>query len=138
MLALMTAHLDRSEWRPLTRLKQFYEEVITLLEAESCQGGCLVNNLWSEVSALNEGLAAAANAQFRKWIAVLSACIQEGQEAGEITTAQPAEELAKFMHTSYLGAVTRAKAERSVEPLRMNTEMVFRFLEAQANTKDNT
>ncbi len=130
MLSVLSSYLHEADLSPLSRLRAFYRWSIEVNQSENFRYGCLVNNLSAEVGGQNERLAAAADAQFAKWTIRIADCIREGQTAGEITQTYPAEELAEMLHTSFFGALSRAKATQQAQPLELTFKIMFDLLKA--------
>jgi TetR/AcrR family transcriptional repressor of nem operon len=57
--------------------------------------------------------------------ALLATVIAEGQQDGSISADAPAAELAGFVNDAWQGAVLRAKAEQSSEPLERFVRVVL-------------
>ncbi|MDP5172032.1 MAG: TetR/AcrR family transcriptional regulator [Bacteroidia bacterium] len=118
----------QQQFTPLQRLKKFYGLLITGNAEEDFLQGCLVNNLSIEVAGGSDLLAAEADRQFNLWIDEVTACIEEGQELGEISDRFPADQLAEFLHTAFFGAFARMKASRDSQPLELVFTMMFSLL----------
>ncbi len=122
--------LSDSNKSPLERLKAMYQCFIEANSNEGCKAGCLVANLSLEVGGTNEYLAKVANEQFNSSLAPIAACLAEGQEQGEITTAFSASYLAEYLHAGISGAFSRMKVERNRVYLDKWYEMTFAFIAA--------
>jgi TetR/AcrR family transcriptional repressor of nem operon len=127
-LELIESHLGDHTKSPLQRLRSFYQHVIEINEAEECRNGCLINNLSGEVGGINDRLGKVASQQFNRLVQRIAQCLREGQEADEIIQHQTAEEIAYFIHASFFGALTRAKAARNAKPLNIAYKMIFDFI----------
>ena len=128
MQEVMNGVLGDKSISPLTRLKHFYQMMIQKNILEEYKNGCLVNNISTEVGGLSDALAKTANIQFNKWTKSLAKCIAEGQDKGEITTHYSAEEMAHYLHGSFHGALSRAKASRSDAAMALFFQMSFDFI----------
>ncbi len=127
-LEFMQSFLRDETRPPLQRLRAFYQGLIDANRQEGFAFGCLVGNTSTEVGGLNETIAQAAERQLQGWIRELSQCISQGQDLGQIRTDFQAEELAAFIHTSFLGALGRMKTTRSGAPLETQFHLIFTFI----------
>ena len=109
---------DRSR-PPIERLRALYQSLMDYAVAENCEYGCLVYNLSFEVAGMSKEVARELDVQFERWLELVTACIEEGQQDGSIITDQPAYELASVLHTSVNGAHGRVKSRRSIEPMEL-------------------
>ena len=116
---------------PLARLKQFYNTMIGFNVSEGCKNGCLIGNISQEMGGISENMAIAADRNFNKIIRLISRCIRESQDAGEVRTDFPAEELANYLHNSFYGALVRTKAGGDPLPFTVFSKMAFEFLETK-------
>ena len=126
----LARELLRAPGTPLARLERFYRGAITFNAAEGCTGGCLLANLSGEMGGLSDALAQDADAYFQQWMQPLTACIEQGQQVGEIRNDLPAADLAAQLHTAFFGAAARAKAARSTTPFELTLQMQLTFLRA--------
>jgi hypothetical protein len=81
-----------------------------------------------ELAGGNSAIAKALDAQFEKWLVLITQCIKQGQEAGEIVATKDAYELASVLHTSVNGAYGRVKMKRDVAPMREIIDMLLDFM----------
>ena len=123
-------YLRNTELSPLERLKAFYRWTVEANEEDGLDAGCLVNVLSMEMGGLNRDLGSKADEQFRMWVDEIARCVQEGQEAGEITTKYSAQEIAEYLHAGTYGGFSRMKASKSLDYLEKWYEMTFEFLKA--------
>lgn len=123
--------LSKPEESPLERLKNFYHYLAQMPEQSSNFGGCLIYNMASEMGGISDALAEAVNRNFIRGIKRISQCIEEAQEAAEISEQFNAEELAEFMHTAISGSMARAKAARSNDPLMIVYKHLFKYIQSR-------
>lgn len=102
---------------PLKRLRAYCEETKAWLTARECRKGCLVGNLSQEMADQSEVLRQELALVLSRWQDMFVACIDEGQAAGEITKAFPAELLAELFQAGWTGAMLRAKTVKSTDSL---------------------
>jgi TetR/AcrR family transcriptional repressor of nem operon len=117
--------LGNSNLGPLERFRCYYEEVCGRLEAEGCRHGCLVGNLSQEMAAQSEVFRIRLKEIFDGILQRYVEGLREAQEAGELPAGQDLQELAEFCLSSWQGAILRAKAARSTQPIRTFIDVVF-------------
>jgi TetR/AcrR family transcriptional repressor of nem operon len=115
---------DRS-LRPRERLLRYLDIVTGRLAADGYFRGCLIGDFSVEVSQASEPLRERLAAVYREWLAPFERCIEEAQQAGEISTRFPAGDLADFLLSSWEGAIMRMKVERTPEPLDRFKRIAF-------------
>ena len=123
--------LDHQGLTPLDKLKNLYSHFITTQEDENCQYGCLIGNLTQELAGINNRFSQSTSKQFQRFTSQLISVIIEGQKQGEITSAFDADELSEYIHGSFFGAITRAKAVRNTGPLQLWLKLTFYFLKRE-------
>ncbi len=118
-----TAKLMRTLRNPkataLERLRNYCEEIKQHLEAQDCRKGCLIGNLSQEMADQSEVLRKELSVVMCKWRDMFAACIEAGQNNGEITKKHSAVELAELFQSAWSGAVLRTKTLKNVEPLEI-------------------
>jgi TetR/AcrR family transcriptional repressor of nem operon len=117
--------LGNTNVRPLERFRCYFEEVRSRLEAEECRHGCLVGNLSQEMAAQSEVFRVRLKEIFEGMLERYVEGLKVAQEAGEIPAGQDLRELAEFCLSSWQGAILRAKATRSTQPIRTFIDVVF-------------
>ncbi|MEO1672932.1 MAG: TetR family transcriptional regulator C-terminal domain-containing protein [Cyanobacteria bacterium J06631_2] len=118
-----------SELSPLQRLRNYFELKITEMEACQCVDGCLIGNLAQELSAQNELFRDRLNQVFGEWEQYFICCLQAAHEAGEISlSGDRYPELAKFMLSSWEGAILQAKVTKSVTPMQTFVDVLFSYI----------
>jgi TetR/AcrR family transcriptional repressor of nem operon len=115
---------DRTR-RPRERLLRYLDIITERLAADDYFRGCLIGDFSIEVSQASEPLRERLAAMYREWLTPFERCIEEGQQAGEISPQFPASDLADSLLTSWEGAILRMKVERSPEPLDRFKRIAF-------------
>jgi TetR/AcrR family transcriptional repressor of nem operon len=110
---------------PLQRLRSYCETTLAMLEANGCRRGCLIGNLSQEMADQSEVLRKELSSVMFKWRDMFSACIDEGQKAGEIMKDRPAVALAELFLSAWQGAVMRAKTAKTPEPIEVFIDLMF-------------
>lgn len=112
------------KYSPLTRLRNYFEFKIADMEACSCADGCLIGNLAQELSAQNELFRDRLNQVFIEWEQCFVRCLQAAYQAGEIKSDRHSD-LAKFILSSWEGAILQAKVTKSVVPMKIFVSILF-------------
>ncbi|GAA4576275.1 TetR/AcrR family transcriptional regulator [Micromonospora coerulea] len=101
---------------PLERITAHLRYLVGLTDTSEDRG-CLLGNLATEIPAHSGALRDAVDAGFARWVDALAAAITQARAAGELHGNEPAGALAGFIISSYEGAVARAKAAGSRQPV---------------------
>ncbi|MEL6496522.1 MAG: TetR family transcriptional regulator C-terminal domain-containing protein, partial [Cyanobacteria bacterium J06623_7] len=120
---------------PLTRLHHYFELKIAEMADCGCTDGCLIGNLAQELSAQNEVFRDRLKQIFAEWEDYFYQCLQAAVQAGEIATTDRANiKLAKFILSSWEGAILQAKVTKSVQPMKIFVSVLFdRLLPSDEN-----
>ena len=116
--------LGDERYSPLTRLRNYFELKIAEMEACNCTDGCLIGNLAQELSAQNELFRDRLSQIFAEWEEYFSQCLQAAYLAGEIKSDRYSD-LAKFILSSWEGAILRAKVTKSIVPMQTFVSILF-------------
>jgi TetR/AcrR family transcriptional repressor of nem operon len=95
------------------RVREHFKALDRFISADSYAAGCMVGNFAIEAGPVSEALRRHVASLYARWTALLTACLEEGQKAGAISTALPAETLARFLIGGWHGAIQRAKVDRN-------------------------
>lgn len=123
--AKLEAILGDEQFSPLTRLNNYFEKGIAEMEASQCENGCLIGNLAQELSAQSEVFRDRLNQILSNWETHFARCINDAYASGELESYIDANMTAKFILSGWQGAMLRAKVERSTEPLRTFSQILF-------------
>jgi TetR/AcrR family transcriptional repressor of nem operon len=110
---------------PLQRMRALIQARIQDHTEEVCRQGCFVTNICHELAATHPKIATAISEHLDRMRDLLAACVAEGQVLGEIGTGISPPDLAEFIENGWDGALTRAKARRSREPLEAFQNTLF-------------
>ena len=116
--------LEDPQYSPLARLRNYFEWKIEDMAAHRCTDGCLIGNLAQELSAQNEVFRDRLNGVFAEWEQYFARCLQAASEAGEIPSDRY-DELAKFILSSWEGAILQAKVTKSIVPMQTFVRVLF-------------
>jgi TetR/AcrR family transcriptional repressor of nem operon len=110
------------------RLRNYCQSGRDNLAAANCCRGCLIGNLSQEMADQSEVLRQALSTVMSKWRDLFAACIEEGQQKGEIRTSCGAHALAELFLSGWEGAMMRAKTTKSLEPLDVFVDLMFELV----------
>ncbi|MDX1997808.1 MAG: TetR family transcriptional regulator C-terminal domain-containing protein [Thermoanaerobaculia bacterium] len=110
---------------PLARLESLLVGMEEQLAASDFAGGCLAGRLAQELAGENPALREPLCEVFSAMQDRLAACLRAAQQAGELAADEDLELLASFLVNAWQGAMLRAKAAGSVEPLVAVRKVVF-------------
>ena len=116
--------LEDSDYSPLKRLRNYFEWKIEDMAAHRCTDGCLIGNLAQELSAHNEIFRDRLSYIFAEWEQYFARSLQAAYEAGEISSDR-SNDLAKFILSSWEGAILQAKVTQSVVPMQTFVQILF-------------
>lgn len=117
--------LDDVQFSPLSRLRNYFELKIADMEAGDCTDGCLIGNLAQELSAQNELFRLRLNKVFADWEEYFLKCLQAASEVGEISQNSNLDDLARFILSSWEGAILQAKVSKSIVPMQTFVDILF-------------
>jgi TetR/AcrR family transcriptional repressor of nem operon len=125
MRANFTRYQEESHLSPLQRLRHYFEDICVRLESQQCRNGCLVGNLSQEMADQSEAFRTRLEEIFEACRDRYAECLKRAQEAGEIPRDLDVAELSEFCLSSLQGAILRAKASRSTNPIRTFIKILF-------------
>jgi len=118
--------LRNEQFSPLIRLRHFFESGIAEMESCDCTNGCLMGNLAQELSAQSELFRDRLSQVFAEWEQYFVECLQSAKLAGEIQGDRDLKNLAKFVLSSWEGAILQAKVTKSVIPMENFVNILFK------------
>lgn len=121
-------YFSNSTETPLKSLKSFYEMMIGINESDKFQSGCIVNKMSLEVGRTKPDFASILDEQFNDWVNIIAEIVQQGQNKGEITKAQPAHELAEYLHAGIYGGFSRSSLSQSRDYLDRWLNLTFELI----------
>ena len=117
--------LENENYSPLNRMRYYFERKIADMQACNCTDGCLIGNLAQELSAQNELFRDRLNQIFATWEQYFIECLQLAQKNGEIAQDAPVVDWAKFILSSWEGAILQAKVTKSTAPMETFVQVLF-------------
>lgn len=124
----LAAVLKNRTLPPKQRLQQYYQGLIAGNAANEYHFGCMLGNFSTELSNQIPTIRSAAQDALGGSSTLLAAVIAEGLQDGSIHSDVAAADLASFVNDAWQGAVLRAKAEQSREPLERFARVVLGHL----------
>jgi TetR/AcrR family transcriptional repressor of nem operon len=121
----LETHLSNNTLSPLNRLRAFIEDAKEGMARHAYRRGCLIGNLGQEMGSLPESFHAMLQHTFEDWQSRFATCLEEAQQAGELSRDVDTQQLAAFFWIGWEGAVLRAKLERSAAPLDLFATFFF-------------
>ncbi|MBF0508333.1 MAG: TetR family transcriptional regulator C-terminal domain-containing protein [Deltaproteobacteria bacterium] len=110
---------------PVARLHAFFLGSYARLEAEGCQKGCPIGNLCQEMSDLSPAFRQKLESATELMIAGITQVLQKARAAGELPDHLDPEETARFITSSWQGAMLTMKVVKSIEPLHRFDRFIF-------------
>lgn len=93
------------------RLLQFYVDMLDIQPKVSFMG-CFINNIMSELGAANEKVGLASTKAFDEFIDAIEPTVKEAQQNNEFNSEWNARQIAELLHSTFYGALTRAKSSK--------------------------
>jgi TetR/AcrR family transcriptional repressor of nem operon len=122
---LMKVTVENETLPPRERLRRYLDIITQRFESDHFTRGCLIGDLSLEIAQESEKLREKLLAIYDEWRRPFAACIAEAQQAGEIATTFPPDELAEFLIASWQGAILRMKVDRNPAPLERFKRIAF-------------
>jgi len=118
-------HLFARRVPPLRRAARLFGELEQAAVAQRCRGGCLMGNMAQEQADVSEAFRSRLDLLFAEQRSLLSDCLAEAQERGELDSSLDPQATATFCLGAWQGALLQMKVTRNAEPLRRFRAMVF-------------
>jgi len=120
--------LHQGKAAPLKRLRNYFEELISVYGPTASISGCLIGNLSLEMADHSDSIQSLLHQSFSMWQTAIAVVFQEAIDRGDLAKSNKPQELASFVLNSYQGALLRSKADRSNKPLEGFLYFVFNVL----------
>lgn len=112
LVGFLQEQLSKNDLTPYQKLFGLYENMLKA-QPENNFKGCLVNNMMSEMGALNIQVAEMATDQFNRFLSVIEPIVLKAQEDGDLNKRLNSKVLAEVIHTMFFGLLTRAKSNKT-------------------------
>lgn len=108
----ITVPLNKKGVKAVDRILNLY---IHMFESQPNKNfiGCMTNNMMSEIASINEKIGQATAQAFGNLLAVLEPVVQEAQKEGDISKSVNSAAITELIHTTFFGALTRAKSTKN-------------------------
>ncbi len=116
---------------PLCRLRGLIEHFGNRLVGSDFAGGCLAGRLAQEMAGENPAMRVPLGNAFECMRSAIARNLAEAVQAGELAPGTDTAMLAEFIVSGTQGAMLRAKAAGSDEPLRNLVEVLFKHVLAR-------
>jgi len=113
---------------PLRRLRTWFDVQIAFLKKSRFRSGCLIGNLCIEAGDLSQPMRRRLAQMIREIDGSIIYCLKAAAAARQLPASANPRELARFLHSSWHGAILQSKVDRSIEPLMRFTRMTFRHV----------
>ncbi len=117
--------LDEAQTPPLDRLRRYFEQSATQLEAAGYTCGCFLGNMAAEMSDHSTIVAGHLAAIYQCWTGRVTRCLDQAQQAGTLRREADPAVLATFTLNAWQGAALRARVEKSRAPLQQFIATLF-------------
>jgi TetR/AcrR family transcriptional repressor of nem operon len=107
----ITEALNSKEEKAIDRILNMY---INMLKNQPNMNytGCMTNNIMSEIGSANKVVSQATADAFDNLLNVIEPTVQEAQNEGDISSSVNSELIVELLHTTFFGALTRAKSTK--------------------------
>ena len=118
--------LRNTSLSPVLRLRRYFECLIEFYEKNDFTQGCLLGNLSLEMADTSDVIKQQLKISFSKWEQDVCEILLESIKIGEISSSINASSLASFCINSWEGALVRMKTEKSIVPLQIFINTIFK------------
>ena len=116
----------RNDSRPaLRRLRDWLDVQIAFLKRADFRTGCMIGNFSIEASDQSAAIRQRLAKMFEEIDESIVYCLKAAVDTGELPASTDVPELAKFLYSSWQGAVLQSKVEQSVKPLERFKKVLF-------------
>jgi len=112
----------------LEAIRQQFRQAIRFYEGMKFARGCLMGNFTAESTDLPESFRALINESFGRWATAIAVWLKRAQKSGELSRSHNPAKLARYLLTSWQGALLLSKSEKSRTPIDEFFRFTFDFL----------
>jgi TetR/AcrR family transcriptional regulator, transcriptional repressor for nem operon len=112
----------------IAALREWRDDVIAHQRRLSCQGGCPIGALGSQLGELDHDARSGVSAGFHRWQAAIRQGLQAMQGSGTLPADTDVETLATAMLAALQGGLLLSQMHRSTQPLRAALDTVIDYL----------
>jgi len=106
--------LNHTNEKAIDRLLNMYKNMFENQPKKNFTG-CMVNNMMSEIGSSNELVVKATADEFENLLIVIEPVVQEAQGDGDINPSVDSKSVTELIHTTFFGALTRAKSTKNIK-----------------------
>lgn len=114
----LSTHLQNPELDALTAIKFYFNELISELENNGFDGGCLLGNLMGELGESKGVVREALQKAVHEYRDLLQSGLTQAQQEGTVRIDKSASEMADLLVNTWQGVLLRMKIEQSSQPLK--------------------
>ncbi|MDX6229733.1 MAG: TetR/AcrR family transcriptional regulator, transcriptional repressor for nem operon [Frankiales bacterium] len=114
----------------LPRLRAHFTAQAARTQATGSEFGCLLGTFAADVPTTGDQVRAAVRDGLDRWTDAVAATISSGQDSGEITSLQPAGQLAAFLIDAFEGGALRAKVSGDLAAVAGHLDIAMAALTA--------
>lgn len=103
--------LNHNKNKAIDRLLGMYENMFDMQPGNNYTG-CMINNIMSELGSTNEMVSKATAIEFERFLSIIEPVVVEAQEDGDIINSVNSGAITELLHSTFYGALTRAKSTR--------------------------
>lgn len=127
-LPVLDELLSDERFRPLERLRRYFEGLRDYYQQRAWREGCLLGMLGQELADRDETSREVLSRLFSRWRHRLATCLREAQADGTLSRETDCDELAGFLIDSWEGALIQMKVRKSGTPLDAFIHVTFERL----------
>lgn len=120
----MSCFEDESK-SPIDRLRSFFQWAYARFEAEGCEKGCPIGNLCQEMSDLSPVFREKLESVMERMVMGVAEILHQAKEVGELPEHLDPQETARFITSSWEGALLTMKVVKSLDPLDLFDRFIF-------------
>lgn len=124
-LPVLDEVLSDERFRPLERLRRYFEGLRNHYHQREWREGCLLGLLGQELADQDEEAREVLTRLFSRWRHRLAACLREAQVAGTLSRELDCDQLAGFLIDGWEGALIQMKLRKSGAPLETFIHITF-------------
>ncbi|WP_278313286.1 TetR/AcrR family transcriptional regulator [Lolliginicoccus levis] len=120
--------VDSSIESAVARLRAHFDELRRRFEDSGMTRGCFLGNLSTEVADHSDALRTTLDQAFSGWVTLIAMVLESARQAGEISRDIDTNATAHFLLNAWEGALLRARASRSTEPVDAFFALTFDWM----------
>jgi len=107
-VAYLTSKLSNKSEKAIDRLRELYDSMFQY-QPKIKYSGCMINNMMSELGGINRLVGDATATEFTHFIETIEPSVVEAQKDGDLNPNIDSNSMAELLHSTFYGALTRAK-----------------------------